>query len=536
MKFQVFPVISVFFAIGLFGCGSDSGSSASESSSSSLSSAAESSSSLSNRLDVSYADTLSSDTLLASGKASSDAYKLFLGEYPRGTLIEIFARKLSGGHPDSFFVREEQGASLIPETFAIDAGDTIYNTQDAFARFGDTSFAVAHFITTQSSGFYYVDIPQVSGGKDSSFEFQMAANIQSGYYAYAGKEDSVSIEPGDTLRGFFLLESAPGKAIVKFSASVGKSINVNASGKSLSRIDLQKNGEEISSGNSIDEQLLPEKKAEYSLVISPKGAPDYTTGPYAYFEVQTSSRDLGKGEYLANPDSIETVGDTLVVVREKNDAAKYYLRQEQYVWLADLGKGDSIQVSHEIEGYYSGASYPATYAILDSAGDSVASVSETRRLFVAPQKGPYYLHYVRLNSPPNSQSQILTLKTTIERFGYVSKFFFYDEEREEPLETKSVLTGDTLRFSTLSLRTEPSDASSNAVWYIPCEDLGLIRSAYTESSCSNYGTEQLIGATNIAITTDPNSAGEIIHLIAQSLADPHARDTLNVFISDSDTP
>lgn len=536
MKFQVFSVISVFFAIGLFGCGSDSGSSASETSSSSLSSAAESSSSLSNRLDVTYADTLSSDTLLASGKASSDAYKLFLGEYPRGTLIEIFARKLSGGHPDSFFVREEQGASLIPETFAIDAGDTIYNTQDAFARFGDTSFAVAHFITTQSSGFYYVDISQVSGGKDSSFEFQMAANIQSGYYAYAGKEDSVSIEPGDTLRGFFLLESAPGKAIVKFSASVGKSINVNASGKSLSRIDLQKNGEEISSGNAIDEQLLPEKKAEYSLVISPKGAPDYTTGPYAYFEVQTSSRDLGKGEYLANPDSIETVGDTLVVVREKNDAAKYYLRQEQYVWLADLGKGDSIQVSHEIEGYYSGASYPATYAILDSAGDSVASVSETRRLFVAHKKGPYYLHYVRLNSPPNSPSQILTLKTTIERFGYVSKFFFYDEEREEPLETKNVSTGDTLRFSTLALRTEPSDASSNAVWYIPCEDLGLIRSAYTESSCSNYGPEQLIGATNIAITTDPNSAGEIIHLIAQSLADPHARDTLNVFISDSEIP
>lgn len=535
MKIQIFSVISAFFAIALSGCGSDSGSSASESSSS-MSSSSESSSSLSNRLDVTYADTLSSDTIQVSGKASSDAYRLFLGEYPRGTLIEIFARKLSGGHLDSFFVREEQGASLMPETFAIDAGDTIYNTRDAFARFGDTSFAAARFITTQGSGFYYVDIPQISGEKDSTFEFQITANVLSGYYAYAGDGDSVSIEPGDTLRGFFLLESAPRKAVFKFSASVGKSINVNASGKSISKIDLQKNGEVMSSGNSIDEQLLPEKKAEYALVVSPKGTPDYTTGPYAYFKIQTSSRDLGKGEYLANPDSIETVGDTLIVVREKNDAAKYYLRQEQYVWLANLEKGDSIQVSHEIEGYYSGASYPATYAILDSAGDSVASVSETRRLFVAPKKGAYYLHYVRLNSPPNSQSQILTLKTTVERFGYVTKFFFYDEEREEPLETKSVLTGDTLRFSTLALRTEPSDASNNAVWYIPCEDLYLIRSAYTESSCSNYGTEQLIGATNIAITTDPNSAGEIIRLIAQSLADPHARDTLNVFISDSGTP
>lgn len=536
MKLQIFSVISVFFAIALFGCGSDSGSSASEPSSSSMSSSSESSSSLSNRLDVTYADTLSSDTLLVAGKATSEAYRLFLGEYPRGTLIEIFAKKLSGGHSDSFFVREEQGANLIPETFAIEAGDTVYNTQDAFARFGDTSFTSARFITTQSSGFYYIDIPKVSGEKDSSFEFQMAANLLSGYYGYAGDKDSVSIEPGDTLRGFFLLESAPKEAVVKFSASVGKSINVNASGKALSKIKLQKNGEEISSGDPIDEQLLPEKKADFSLVISPKGAPDYTTGPYAYFEIRTSSRDLVKGEYLANPDSIKVVGDTLVVVREKNDAAKYYLRQEQYVWLANLDKGDSIQVSHEIEGYYSGASYPATYAILDSAGDSVASVSETRRLFVAEKKGPFYLHYVRLNSPPNSPSQILTLKTSIERFGYVTKFFFYDEEREESLETKSVLTGDTLHFSTLSLRAEPKDASSNAIWYIPCEDLGLIRSAYTESSCSNYGTEQLIGATNIAITTGPNSAGEIIHLIAQSLADPHARDTLNVFISDSGTP
>ena len=534
MKAQIFSLLSVFFVAALIGCGSDSGSSASESSSS-MSSSSESSSSLSNRLDVTYADTLSSDTLSISCKTGADACKLFLGEYPAGTLIEIFSMKASGESPDSFFVREEQGANLVPETFTIDAGDTVYNTQDAFARFGDTSFASARFVTTQNSGFYYVDVPQVNG-KDSAFEFQMAANVLSGYYLYANGEDSTTIAPGDTLRGFFLLESSPKKAIVRFSASVGKSINVKASGKSISGIDLQKDGKDVVSGNPIDEQILPEKKADYTVAIYPKGAPDYTTGPYAYFEIQTASRDLAKGEYLANPDSIETVGDTLVVAREKNDAAKYYLRQEQYVWLANLDKGDSIQVSHEIEGYYSGASYPATYTILDSAGDSVASVSETRRLFVAEKKGPFYLHYVRLNSPPNSQSQILTLKTSIERFGYVTKFFFYDEEREESLETKSVFTGDTLRFSTLALRAEPKDASSNAIWYVPCEDLGLIRSAYTESGCLTYGTEQLIGATNIAIANDPNSAGEIIHLIAQSLADPHARDTLNVFISDSGSP
>lgn len=116
MKSQIFSLLSVFFVAALIGCGSDSGSSASESSSS-MSSTSESSSSLSNRLDVTYADTLSSDTLSISCKAGANACKLFLGEYPAGTLIEIFSMKASGESPDSFFVREEQGKNLVPETY-----------------------------------------------------------------------------------------------------------------------------------------------------------------------------------------------------------------------------------------------------------------------------------------------------------------------------------------------------------------------------------------------------------------------------------
>lgn len=531
-RFAIFPILLTAI---LAGCGSDGGTSAGESSSSE-SSSSESSSSYSNRLDVVYADTLASDTVSLSGKGSELSYKLFLGEFPRGTLIGLSAKKVSGGAPDTLSIREEQGQILVPEIFTVENGDTLYDTRATGLQTGDTAFSSARFITTRESGFYYVDVPKVNAGKDSSFEIELFASIEPGRYLYADSVDSIGIRPGDTVRGFFILENFPEESRIAFSATVGKSVNVNAFGKAIENIVLQRNGETVASGTLIDAQILPEKNAEYTIAVRPKGAPDYTTGPYAYFEIQTSARELVKGEYLANPDSIVSVGDTLVVVREKNDAAKYYLRQEQYVYLANLEKGDSIQVFHEIEGYYSGASYPATYTILDSAGDSIARISETQNLFVAKEKGPHYLHYVRLNSPPKTQSQILTLKTMVQRFGYVTGFSFYDEERDEAFTTKSVQSGDTLHFSKLHLRVEPANASGNALWYVPCGDLALIQSAYTENNCKNYGREQLIGATNIAITTDASRVGEIIRLIAQSVADPHARDTLSVFISDAGTP
>ena len=167
MKFAskyFFKLIPFAFLSALVGCGSDSGSSASEDSSSSESSSSvESSSSYSNRLDVVYADTLSNDTLKITPRDSLwTSYNLFLGEYPKGTLIRIIGKK-SGGHADSLFVREEQGEILIPEYYSVDEnGDTTYNTQTLFTRFGEENFSVSNFVTTAETGYYYVDIPSVS--------------------------------------------------------------------------------------------------------------------------------------------------------------------------------------------------------------------------------------------------------------------------------------------------------------------------------------------------------------------------------------
>lgn len=517
-------IIPAFFASALFStaliaCGNDSSSSANDESSSSMSSEASSSSAYSNRLDAHYADTLSRDTITLSSADETNSYRLFLGDLPKGSRIRIFT---SGNVSDSLLVREEEGEILTPEIFTADDGDTTYSTA-IYARIGET----ATFVTTAETGYYYVDIP---GVKDSSYSIKISADVKSGYFAYVGDTDSLEIS-ADTTRGVIVLANAPSKITATFTAKTGKSLGLTLSGKSLNKISLSTADGEVASGNPLEQQLSPKSDTEYFVTVVPQVS-SYLTGPFAYFEIVAAERELLQGEYFAHPDSIKMIGDTLTIVRERNDQARYYLRQEQYVYLANLDKGDTINVYHSIEGYYSGVNYPATYAILDSAGDSISAVTLNRPQFVAPAKGPYYLHYVRLNSPPNTSSQVLTLKTLVQRYHYAKSFYFYDEERLSPYESKTVSLGDTLAFSKLSLRAEPSDIGADAQWYVPCENLTLLQTAYSVSQCQANGTEQLIGASNVVISTDESKAGETFSLIAQSKADPRIRATLTVVISE----
>ena len=92
--------------------------------------------------------------------------------------------------------------------------------------------------------------------------------------------------------------------------------------------------------------------------------------------------------------------------------------------------------------------------------------------------------------------------------------------------------GDTLHFASLSLRTEPSDVSNLARWYMPCEDLAYIQSAYSMESCKSKGSDQLLSANNVVITENDEAIGETFHLIAESKADPRARDTITVYINE----
>lgn len=271
--------------------------------------------------------------------------------------------------------------------------------------------------------------------------------------------------------------------------------------------------------------------------MNPTKVVSYLTGPYATFEVASVSRPLEQGEYFAFPDSISVPGDTLLIERPRNDQAKYYLYQEQYIWLADLNKGDSIDVYHKMEGYCNNQTEcPAKCEILDKKRNSVQEVSclygGSLKVTDKMKEGPYYLHYVRSgNVYPTDESQILTLKAYIQQPGLFEEFNFFDEEEDEifgdqPMRAK---IGDTLRFNQFSFRTMPKVASTNVRWFVPCEDIPYVGTPAYISQIAQCEQEQEIFSAYLVV--QDSAFGKQPHIIAESLADPEARDTLSLSIS-----
>jgi len=528
-----FPVL--ISLLGLTACSDDKSSDPQEDSSSSSSSLESSSSSYSNRLDVDYLDTLiSGDTAnFYLSDSIESPLRLFLGELPSGTRITIRSATTAIKN-DTLRVREEIAGALIPTEPVIENETEIYKN---YTYPGEGANLLSNtFITTEKSGYYFVEL-RGAFGTDS--HLRISIETQKAYYRYIGDTTTVPFTMGDTIQGFFLIGTGADSLNLNLKTPTGYSINVNAKNTSFktsgaTKISLLKaitltdeKGKTIASNaDSIDQQLLPQDSTTWRVTLKPLSFATYISGPYAFFKASATARELDKGEYFASPDSIQKVGDTLTIVRPRNDAAKYYLRQDQYVWLADLKKGDSLYVFHEIEGYYTGPSYPATYAILNKSGDSIAAITTANYVYVAKSDGPYYLHYTRLNSPPKTETQELTLKTFIQRPSFVTDLYFYDEDKAERYSTMSLTQGDSLVLSDLVMGVTPATASNAVYWYIPCEDLAYIGSvAYSTSTCS--GTEQLISANKIY---GLGIGGDTGRLIALSKADPQKRDTLTITI------
>jgi hypothetical protein len=431
----VFPVLCCL--LGLVACSDDKGSDSREENSSSSEMAESSSSSYSNRLDVEYLDTLiSGDTAnFYLSDSTESPLRLFLGEFPAGTRITI-ASATTAIENDTLRIRGEIQGYLNPTKPVTENETTIYTN---YTYPGDGADLQSNtFITTEETGFYFVEL---RGHFKENAHVRIYTEIQEAFYAYVGDTTTLPFVMGDSIQGLFLIGAGADSLQINFETPAGYSINVNVSGSMLNAIRLTDKEEKTiaTSADSIDEQLLPQDSTSWKITIKPITLASYLSGPYAFFKITTTARELGKGEYFAWPDSIEKVGDTLTIVRPRNDAAKYYLRQDQYVWLADLEKGDSLSVFHEIAGYYTGPSYPATYSILNASGDSLATITSTNHTFVAPKAGAYYLHYTRLNSPPKTESQELTLMTMIQRPGFLTDLYFYNEDKGEKYNKQSCL-------------------------------------------------------------------------------------------------
>ena len=316
-------------------------------------------------------------------------------------------------------------------------------------------------------------------------------------------------------------------------------------------MSLFEKDKQIAADSSIDVLLLPEDSTAWTLKIKPLNIENYLSGPFATFEAVTNSRELGKGEYLAFPDSVSKLGDALEVVRERNTQAKYYLRQEQFVWLADMKKGDSIDVYQEMVGYFGGVNNKS-YTIVDKDGKELGTISSMERRFKATQDGAVYLHY--LSTCPylsnDNADESLKFVTRVSYYGALSSFFFNDKDNSnKALDTTYIVLGDTVylgkfTFRSAMSRTMTSGAGSSVKWFVPCEDIvphddgnGFttvpvfnVQNVDCTDKSGNLLTEGEQEISSSRLIPLDESEGGTFRLIAESLADPLKRDTLAIIV------
>lgn len=552
MKFKKLS-FALSIAALLAACGDDEGStSAKDESSSSQVASYKSSSSFSTRADnfycdtLEYGDTTSLDLEIPKSEKDIDeesgyiyisdtttSLKLFLGEFVKGSRITVGISS-TGLSNDTVRIKSETGNPLntLAPIWNETRKDSMFS--DYIITGKDGKMQTNSFVVFDD-GFYYMD---VKAKFKSSSRIRTVVDADSAFFKYTGDSKSVNMNLTDTVRGIFIIGEGTSVVKVNFSGNEGVSVALNASGNSIQKFELFEQDTSLvsESDSTIDALLLPSDSVDWTLKVSPQKVVSYVTGPYATFEVTSISRELEKGEYFTNPDSIFVPGDTLVVERPRNDMAKYYLYQEQYVWLADLSKGDSIDIYHIMEGYCTNQSdCPASCEILDKKKNFVQEISclygGSLKVTGKMREGAYYLHYKRTgNVYPTDESQILTLKAYIQQPGLFTEFAFYDEEAEAVYGDKPmrVSKGDTLRFNTFNFRTNPKVASTNVRWFLPCDDVPYLGTTAYVSQIKNCKDEMEIYGSYLVV--QDSTEGVYPRIIAESLADPTARDTLTLSV------
>lgn len=547
-----------------------------------------SSSSLSTRLDIDYNDTLlvndttnflieiaSADTVkdedgnkvveFGCGEekalcidSNSTTVSLFLGEFPAGTRISLGAVSENMEY-DTLRIRGEFG-NLLKARFATWDSVKHVNSFTNYLLPGDSLYQSNQFVIFED-GFYYVDL---KANFDSTSKISVAVEVDTAYYNYIGDSTEIAIGLKDTVRGITVIGHSAKELNIKFASDMGYTITVDAKGEWIMDYGLSEGdkviarekmpdslqGEKYAGKDSLGQQLLlPQDSTEWTLNLKPLNIENYLSGPYTTFEVITNSRKLGKGEYLANPDSIFRPGDMDTVIREQNSEARYYLRQEQYIWLADMKKGDSIDINHTMRGYSANKRY---IAIINKNGDSLGTINSYNTKFTAPKDGPVYLHYLSTcsaddntcgNTDRDNVNDELFFYTRISYFNSLKSITFYNSTDESILDTTSVKAGETVSLSKFKFRTLPSTASTGVRWIIPCVDMvpheedGRMTTpvfSIQNVDCKDgngdaiFDGEQEFFSTKLTVQDD--AQGESARLIIESLADPLKRDTLTILV------
>ena len=563
---HIFPLGFVISSLALFAaCGDDSSSSASDESSSSVASF-RSSSSLSTRADIDYKDTLKlGDTAriyidLFDGDTSkmdeietyidsaATSIPLYLGEFTKGSRVKVYAYT-SNIDEDRIRIKSEFG-DYMPALTAVpkkeSSKDSIYGNYLAASLGSDTSgtFKDSNQFVIFSDNHYYLEI---SGTFNNESSLRLKVTVDTAYYKYTGDEEDISMKMSDTLRGIIDIDNSPEEISIKFSATEGYSINLKTTGKNIVQYRLTSNDSLLGKFTSnIDTMLVAKDSIRWNLKVSAESFSNFLTGPYAFFEATTKARTLEQGEYFSKPDSIPYPGEAYLRTRPKDDLGiyKYNLRQEQFVWIGDYKKGDSVLVNHWIANYSDdGFTSPVTYEILDKNQKVQGTISSTYGGSFSVKddmpEGPYYLHYLRLNSDPldrnipDSLRYVLQLYTMVQQPGLLKTLEFYNSETDNTYNKTTLSAGDTIRFSNIQFMMEPVKESgwkiigSDISWFVPCASLVFLNNS------SNYKTESCDSEQEISsnyLIAQEAGIGSTAELIAQSIADPSKRDTLKVSI------
>lgn len=556
-------------ALSMLAACSDNGSSSKsdeEADSSSSVASFKSSTSLSDRADVDYKDTVSvGDTMkiyveLFQGDSSkmdpSVLYvdsldkniPLYLGEFPEGTRIRVYASAYNLKN-DTIRIKNEIGDYLRALT-AVPRGNGRK----------DSSY-VSYFIPSAGSGeegsfkdsnqfvvfkdqHYYLE---VGGEFTDSTSLRMKVLVDTAYYEYTGKSETFQMKMNDSLKGIILIDEAPQQIVLQFASNEGNSVNVTTSGTNIVSYELSDQDSILNKTSSnMDLMLIPHDSVTWELKVLPENSSSIWTGPYAFFGAKTTARKLEKGEYFSNPDSIRFPGETFERTRPKNLNAKYDIYQEQYVWIGNYKKGDSILVKHWIKNYEeNNITSPVTLEILDKekkARGTINSVYGSSFVVTSDMpEGPFYLHYIRNNSKPLAQVEdslryVLQLYTLIQQPGLLESMDFYNAEEDSINNNIRVTVGDTLHLNQFQFIMNFKEGSSwgdydgqNISWFVPCESLNYINNRYSVSTCmANKSGEQALSSNYLIV--QPDAAGNTAKLVAQSVADPTKRVTLNVKI------
>ena len=460
----------------------------------------------------------------------TEQINLFLGNLKKGDRVSIWIAT-SGLTKDTMRVMSELGQTMLPMLPRCVSENCTF---DNFVIPGNGAELVKNQFVIFEDGYYYVNLRTVF---DDKAHLRLYTHVDNSYFKYTGDSSKISISLNENLRGILQIGKSPDSIKVKFAAAVGHSVTIKAEGDWINKLDLLQEGKSIAAEkDTLDNTMLTDDSTHWELVMLPEKISNYQTGPYASFTIRSTNRKLSQGEYFAHPDSLGKAGEFLKKTRQKIDA--FELRQDQYVWLGDFKKGDTLVVEHLFRGYGKRAAKPFTvidYSVLGKGGKSLKTLTETNMGYKVENDGPIYFHFQMVNSLNTPDAKDLELYTLVKRPGSLTKFNFYDATNKKVLDTLKVSEDQSLKLDEMAFESSPTATKNGAVnWFIPCVDWMVLGNVNYDSCEGNTKGELKVESTENAddakILIVSGGSGSTAKLIAESLLDPQKRDTLHIVV------